>query len=111
MAKIDHQKAARDTARAYVREFLERHPCTNCGRKDYRVLQFHHRNPAEKTYTIGFMVGKGMRPREIKIEMSKCDVMCSNCHIIHHYEEREFNESVKRAREKREFARTGERRR
>lgn len=88
----------RKTTRALVDDHLSQHPCVRCGERDIRVLQFHHRNPKTKQHAVGFMISKAMSWDLIKAEIDKCDVMCSNCHIRHHHEERVMNESVKRGR-------------
>lgn len=88
----------RERSRMFVRKHLEHHPCVRCGEEDWRVLEFHHRRKIDKRFSVGFMVSRGMPVDQIKEEMTKCDVMCSNCHRRHHYEEREMNESVKRER-------------
>lgn len=54
--------------------------CVECGYDKYiGALQFHHRDPATKLFTIS---GKGQtysiaRMRE---EAAKCDLLCANCH-------------------------------
>ena len=61
--------------------------CKDCGGVFIRdVYDFHHRNPKEKSFGIGEKlqgVWKILPP-----ELDKCDLLCSNCHRIRHYEER-----------------------
>lgn len=83
-----HTAQARMRARAYVREYLTDHPCTRCGVADPRVLQFHHRDRRTKKLAISTMVSKGFPAPAIAAEITKCDVLCANCHAIHHHEER-----------------------
>lgn len=53
--------------------------CIKCGYdKCVRSMQFHHRNPAEKDFTIGSYANLGWN--KIKMELDKCDLLCSNCH-------------------------------
>lgn len=92
------QAERRERAKGFVREHLEDHPCVRCGETDWRVLEFHHRARETKRWSVGFMVNRGMPVAQVREEMEKCDVMCSNCHRRHHYEEREMNEDVKRER-------------
>jgi hypothetical protein len=60
--------------------------CTKCGVCDLRVLQFHHRDPALKSFAISdiFYRPKDYSDEQIKAELDKCDLLCANCHITHH---------------------------
>lgn len=60
--------------------------CNRCGFSDYRALQFHHTN--NKEYNISSMIKGGFNLSSIKEEAEKCEVLCANCHQIHHFEER-----------------------
>lgn len=53
--------------------------CKRCGyNRSVKVLEFHHRNPAEKKFAIS---GSHTRAwAEILKEMQKCDLLCANCH-------------------------------
>jgi hypothetical protein len=57
--------------------------CRDCGESDPRVLQFHHRDPSEKTFTIGASCGR-VGLKTLFAETEKCDVLCANCHIKEH---------------------------
>lgn len=59
--------------------------CKDCGTDDFRVLQFHHRVPADKLKDIALLVTSSASTKTILAEMEKCDVLCANCHIIRHY--------------------------
>jgi len=61
--------------------------CKDCGEvyiKD--VYDFHHRNPKEKDFSIGNSLL--YKWEKIEPELDKCDLLCSNCHRIRHYEGR-----------------------
>jgi hypothetical protein len=60
--------------------------CNRCGIDDYRVLQFHHKN-TDKEYNISSKIGQRKLSSLMK-EISKCEVLCANCHFIEHYEKR-----------------------
>ncbi len=55
--------------------------CGKCGYSScLRSLQFHHRNPEDKKFSLN---GTDIRNRtweEINSEVLKCDLLCSNCH-------------------------------
>lgn len=57
--------------------------CKKCGENRYYLLDFHHRNPNEKKYTISNNTRANFET--IKKEIEKCDVLCSNCHREWHY--------------------------
>ena len=53
--------------------------CYDCGERDPIVLDFDHRVPKDKDFTISDQI----RDRDwydILNEIVKCDVVCSNCH-------------------------------
>lgn len=56
-------------------------PCKDCGHKfHYCVMDFDHRPDTVKKFNIS---GSEMRNLEDVVnEMSKCDVICSNCHRV-----------------------------
>ena len=57
--------------------------CLWCGFTDWRALQFHHRDPLQKSFSIQKKIGVISLER-IKAEIEKCDLICANCHQIHH---------------------------
>lgn len=77
-----------------IREQKKQHKstlvCIRCGFSDYRVLDFHHRDPSEKEININDIAKKGWSWERIKQEIDKCDPACRNCHAILHAEEREM---------------------
>jgi hypothetical protein len=48
------------------------------------ALEFHHRNPDEKDFTISHL-STVILSDEVKNELDKCDLLCSNCHREKHY--------------------------
>jgi hypothetical protein len=62
--------------------------CERCGFSDYRALVFHHRDDQEKVWNIGDMIKNGVSRQSIERELTKCSVLCANCHQILHYEDR-----------------------
>jgi 5-methylcytosine-specific restriction endonuclease McrA len=53
--------------------------CQKCGYdKSVTAMQFHHRNPDEKSFTIS---GNHSRAwTKTLAELDKCDLLCANCH-------------------------------
>ena len=60
--------------------------CVKCGySKCIESLDFHHKNPNEKSFTIG-RLRKGAE-ETLQKEIDKCVCLCANCHReFHHLE-------------------------
>ena len=59
--------------------------CYFCGVKDARCLDFHHIDPAQKSFDISAAVRRKIPMVEwwqIEQEISKCRVLCANDHRI-----------------------------
>jgi hypothetical protein len=80
----DHERivarinARRDLDRRRVIEYLDTHPCVDCGETDIIVLQFDHRS--DKSFDVASMIAAGASWGKIDAEIAKCDVRCANCH-------------------------------
>jgi hypothetical protein len=54
--------------------------CVLCGYdRCLRALEFHHRDPSEKTFALGF-AGVTRSLAAAREEARKCVLLCSNCH-------------------------------
>ena len=79
----------RKDIRAFILEIKKTKYCVRCGNNDFRVLDFHHIK--EKSIGISqIQRAKWSNERTLK-ELEKCEVLCANCHRIHHYEEKNQN--------------------
>lgn len=70
--------------------FLERAggECTRCGYcRCPGALHFHHRNPEEKKFRLS-SAAFSRSERALNEELSKCDLLCANCHHTEHHDER-----------------------
>ena len=74
------QKLYRASLREMVLNYLAEHPCSVCGESDVDVLDFHHRNPEEKDFSIATASAKGLTEVQVIEEIKKCDVLCANDH-------------------------------
>lgn len=85
----DKRQLTRDRLKKQRREWfaMVKHNagCKMCGTRDFRCLDFHHRDSGTKSFCIGSNVCT--KYEKIRDEMDKCDVLCSNCHRILTYEE------------------------
>lgn len=91
---IQYKYDRRVAAREYVQGILKRLACVQCGFKDSRALDFHHEPRLMELYgakvdSVSRMVSTGEDMKVIRLEIKKCVVLCSNCHRIHHWEDRQ----------------------
>lgn len=75
---LDRQRRLRDEKRAYVWDYLQTHPCVDCGEKDPLVLDFDHK--ANKTKAVSVLIWSNRSVEFIRKEIKKCAVRCANCH-------------------------------
>lgn len=54
--------------------------CKICGENHIACIEFHHRDPSKKKYSISKMVAAGMKKNRILKEIKKCNVLCKNSH-------------------------------
>lgn len=58
--------------------------CERCGYdKCIAALEFHHRNPEEKSFRLGD--GYNHCWEDFLKEVDKCELLCANCHAEEHY--------------------------
>jgi hypothetical protein len=50
--------------------------------KNACVFQFHHRDPDTKDSAVDFRTMEALM-----LEIDKCDLLCANCHFMHHSKE------------------------
>lgn len=77
--------------------------CQMCGdRHPYYLYDFHHTDPQNKKFSWGTM--KKMSSKKRMLELSKCILLCANCHAILHLRasDGEFSENIasKKTRER-----------
>lgn len=77
--KLKDKKKIRKINKQKLKEYLESHPCVDCGEEDIIVLQFDHINGVKKN-NIADLVCQGYHWDTISKEIKKCEVLCANCH-------------------------------
>jgi len=59
--------------------------CTACGYdKNYAALEFHHKEPGEKAFSLDLRSLSNRKFELILEEVKKCNLVCSNCHTEIH---------------------------
>lgn len=56
--------------------------CCDCQENDRRCLEFHHLR--DKLFQISYLLTSGHSLDFLKEEISKCVILCANCHRIRH---------------------------
>jgi hypothetical protein len=69
----------------FIREYKATHGCKFCNEKNPVCLDFHHEDPRHKEANISRMKNDSHSIQKIKQEISKCIVVCANCHRKLHY--------------------------
>lgn len=63
--------------------------CSKCGEDHPACLDFHHIDRSTKLHNLSTIHAYSKSVANVKIEMNKCIILCSNCHRKLHYEERQ----------------------
>jgi hypothetical protein len=83
---IDRVKERITKTQKWLREYKDSLKCEKCGFDNPLALDFHHIDPIEKEMTISSIVLTGRSISRILEEITKCTVLCANCHRILHGE-------------------------
>lgn len=75
---MEAQRARLAERSLYLKEYRAERGCMRCGERHPACLDFHHRDPKQKTFNIKQMKSYSMK--RIKAEIEKCDILCANCH-------------------------------
>jgi hypothetical protein len=62
--------------------------CMSCKERHPACLDFHHRDPMQKTLSVGVLICRCAAMDTILEEIEKCDVLCSNCHRKLHWQQK-----------------------
>jgi hypothetical protein len=100
--QVTANRKLRKRKREIVQKWKTDRGCAECGAKHPAVLDLHHRDPSTKHRTLrkqqqreGYRKGSSGRGwvymsfRDLVAELTKCTVLCSNCHRIIEWEQRQ----------------------
>ena len=71
---------SKQNSKNIIYKHLINNPCINCGETDPIILQFHHVK-GKKIFAIANAIRLGINIENLKNEISKCEILCSNCHL------------------------------
>jgi hypothetical protein len=69
--------------REWIQNYLELHPCIDCGEADPCCLDFDHVR-GKKHMPISRMINLGYSWGKMEAEINKCEIRCANCHRKRH---------------------------
>jgi hypothetical protein len=75
----------RERNRQWMVEYKAALSCEICGENHLACIEFHHRDETTKSFTIGHVFHTTKKQKVLE-EISKCIVLCSNCHRKFHWE-------------------------
>jgi 5-methylcytosine-specific restriction endonuclease McrA len=78
--KTAYNKEKNEERQQFIFEFLQSHPCVDCGITDPMVLTFDHVR-GKKKFAISNALKNGVAMESIVEEIAKCEVRCANCHM------------------------------
>lgn len=81
LKKQELQRNREKENRQYVYDYLKNNPCVVCEEYDPTVLEFDHIDRDSKLKAVSNM--RYFSIDKIKEEISKCRVLCANCHRRH----------------------------
>jgi hypothetical protein len=80
--EITRVRHRQDATKGFLRQLREV-PCVDCGgRFAPHQMDFDHRDPSEKSFTLCSGCAALKNRRQILAEAAKCDVVCANCHRL-----------------------------
>lgn len=82
---LERNRDRRSEMRVKYKALKEATPCARCGQfYPHYVTDYDHKDPASKKLCVSKMMGYswGM----IEAELSKCELLCANCHRTKTYE-------------------------
>lgn len=80
-------KERREKLKHWMSEMKSTLKCS-CGEYHISCILFHHLDPKEKDIEVSRAVADGWSKKRILNEISKCKIMCSNCHRKLHWNEK-----------------------
>lgn len=72
----------RERTRAFIESLKVGRPCADCGEKFLTICMDFDHVGSSKQFNVSESVSKGLGKMRILGEISKCELVCSNCHRI-----------------------------
>ncbi len=73
---------------AMILDIKKKSKCEICNNDNYKHLLFHHINAEYKRFNISKANMQGLSVDTILDEISRCQILCANCHEEKHWDEK-----------------------
>jgi len=95
---LEKRKQHDAALRVWLEQYKSTLHCVDCGENHPACLQFHHRDREAKSFNIGNIIGQWryITLQRLEEEISKCDILCGNCHAKRHWQERREENAAQR---------------
>ena len=77
---LERRRERKTAKKQYLWDYLLKNPCSHCGEQDPVVLEFDHLDPNLKVAAVSEMASDDASYEAIDREISKCQILCANCH-------------------------------
>lgn len=81
-------KKTKDNFKQKWKDFKATLSCLECEANHPAILDFHHIDPEMKNESVHKLINSGSYKKALE-EVQQCVVLCSNCHRVYHYNERQ----------------------
>lgn len=88
-ARLARAKVDRKARQRWLQSLKDGRACGRCGESHVACLDWHHRDPGQKRFTIGNMNRVLKSKATVLAEIAKCDLLCSNCHRKEHWDKKD----------------------
>ncbi len=85
--QLDTKNKRKTEMKEWFNDFKSTLKCEACPENHPATLDFHHNDPNQKDGNVSHLVHFGYSKETILEEISKCKILCSNCHRKFHYNE------------------------
>lgn len=68
----------------WLKVYKKQLTCERCGEDHHACIQFHHIDSSEKDIDVSRAISNGWSIARLEKEISKCEVLCANCHFKEH---------------------------
>lgn len=84
ISEINHVVIRKKGIRLWLLDYKKKLRCSICGESHPAIIDFHHLGKKERS--ISKMILNGNSIKSLQDEISKCQVLCSNCHRKLHFD-------------------------